>query len=92
MDDKGHKDSPKDAPYRAVYDAKHSDNEHNLPGEPVRAEGEAPVKDKDVNLAFDNVGHVLNFYKEHLKWKSIDNKNADIICSVHFGDHFENAC
>ncbi|KAM4063095.1 thermolysin metallopeptidase, alpha-helical domain-containing protein [Hirsutella rhossiliensis] len=86
-----HKDRPKDAPYRAVYDAKMTRDEDDLPGELVRAEGEAKVKDKDVNLAYENVGHVLDFYKKHFKWNSIDNKNADIISSVHFGRHFENA-
>ncbi|KND88121.1 Extracellular metalloprotease [Tolypocladium ophioglossoides CBS 100239] len=86
------KDSPKDAPYRAVYDAKKSQDENELPGELIRAEGEAKVKDKDVNLAYDNVGHVLDFYKEQFNWKSIDNKNADVISSVHFGQNYENAC
>ncbi|KJZ74638.1 hypothetical protein HIM_05988 [Hirsutella minnesotensis 3608] len=86
-----HKDAPKDAPYRAVYDAKMTHDEEELPGELVRAEGEPKVKDKDVNLAYDNVGHVLDFYKKYFKWKSIDNKNADVISSVHFGRHYENA-
>ncbi|POR30913.1 Extracellular metalloprotease [Tolypocladium paradoxum] len=86
------KDGPKDAPYRAVYDAKKTEDEDELPGELIRAEGEAKVEDKDVNLAFDNVGHVLDFYKEHCNWKSIDNKNADVISSVHFGEKYENAC
>ncbi|ODA82276.1 hypothetical protein RJ55_00783 [Drechmeria coniospora] len=80
-----------DSPYRAVYDAKKSENEIDLPGELVRAEGEARVGDKDVNLAYDNVGHVLSFYKDILGWRSLDNKNADVISSVHFGDEYENA-
>ncbi|UNI18192.1 hypothetical protein JDV02_004475 [Purpureocillium takamizusanense] len=88
-DDK--KDEPKDAPYRAVYDAKHIEAEGDLPGELARAEGESKVKDKAVNEAYDNVGHVLDFYKDKFHWKSIDNKNADVISSVHFGRDYENA-
>lgn len=68
------------------------DNEGSLPGEIVRAEGEPKVKDKAVNEAFDNVGTVLEFYKEHFKWHSIDNKNTDVISTVHFGEAYENAC
>lgn len=82
----------KDAPYRAVYDAQNTSSESGLPGKLVRAEGEPAVKDKTVNEAFDNVGAVLEFYKEHFKWKSIDNRNADVISSVHFGEAYENAC
>lgn len=86
------KDNPKDAPYRAVYDAEKTQDEGELPGELKRAEGEAKVKDKDVNLAYDNVGHVLAFYLKYFNWKSIDNRNADVISSVHFGENYENAC
>lgn len=88
----GHKDSPKDTPYRAVYDAQHANSEGRLPGKLIRAEGQKAVKDKAVNEAFDNVGAVLKFYKEKFQWKSIDNKNADVISSVHFGEAYENAC
>lgn len=86
------KKEPKKVPYRAVYDAKRTRDEDKLPGEIARAEGEPEIKDKDVNLVFDNVGYVLDFYKKHFEWKSIDNKNADVISSVHFGHHFQNAC
>lgn len=84
--------SPKDAPYVAVYDMKQSDNEDQLPGFLVRAEGEGKVEDQAVNEAFDNVGTVLKFYKDLFNWNSIDNKNMDVISSVHFGQEFENAC
>lgn len=96
-DEKAPEEPSKEAPYRAVYNAKslstssNGDND-NLPGELERAEGEPVVEDKDVNQAFDNVGHVLDFYKQHCDWKSIDNKNANVISSVHFGNDYENAC
>lgn len=82
----------KDSTYRAVYDAGHKTSESDLPGKLMRAEGEKQVKDKAVNEAFDNVGAVLAFYKDKFKWNSIDNKNADVISSVHFGQKYENAC
>lgn len=86
------KKKPKDTVYRAVYDAHHITSETALPGKIVRAEGEKAVTDKAVNDAFDNVGHVLTFYKEKFQWNSIDNKNMDVISSVHFGQQYENAC
>lgn len=82
----------KEASYRSVHDSHNSESYRDLPGKNIRAEGESAVKDKDVNQAFDNVGHVLDFYKEYFKWDSIDGQNADIISSVHFGRHFQNAC
>ncbi|KAL6352781.1 hypothetical protein LRP88_13254 [Fusarium phalaenopsidis] len=85
------KDSPKDAPYRAIHDAQNSNDESDLPGKLVRSEGQAKTKDKAVNEAYDNVGIVLEFYKKYFKWLSIDNKNMDIISTVHFGKRYENA-
>ncbi|KAL7924160.1 metalloprotease [Trichoderma austrokoningii] len=82
---------PKKSPQRSVYDAGHVSSEAELPGKLVRAEGDKDAKDKTVNEAYDNVGTVLEFYKEKFNWKSIDNKNADIVSSVHFGEQYENA-
>ncbi|EFY91319.1 hypothetical protein J3458_000436 [Metarhizium acridum] len=85
------KKGPKDAPYRAVYDAEHTTNPEELPGELKRAEGQPKTNDKAVNEAYDNVGAVLDFYRKKFQWKSIDNKNCDVISSVHFGESYENA-
>ncbi|KAH7151806.1 hypothetical protein B0J13DRAFT_546884 [Dactylonectria estremocensis] len=84
-------DSKKDTPHRSIYDAKNSSNETELPGKLILSEGEDKVKDKAVNDAYDNVGTVLEFYKEHFKWNSIDNKNMDVKSTVHFGQNYENA-
>lgn len=83
---------PKESPHRSVYDAGHVSSETELPGKLVRTEGDKEAKDKAVNEAYDNVGTVLEFYKEKFKWNSIDNKNVDVISSVHFGEQYENAC
>ena len=77
---------------RFLHDAKHSFNEASLPGELVRTEDEPNVDDRAVNEAFNNVGTVLDFYKEHFKWNSIDNNGADVVSTVHFGKEYENAC
>ncbi|KAG5977235.1 hypothetical protein E4U55_006971 [Claviceps digitariae] len=82
---------PKDSPHRAVYDAQHTEDQYALPGELKRSEGEPKNKDKVVNEAYDNVGVVLEFYKEKFNWNSIDNKGSDVISSVHFGKNYENA-
>jgi Zn-dependent metalloprotease len=60
------KPSPKD-PYRAIHDIHESSNEAKLPGKLVRDNKKETdkSKDKSVNLAFDNVGIVLDFYKKH---------------------------
>lgn len=87
--DSGH---PKKSPHRIVYDAGHVSSEAELPGKLIRAEGDKEAKDKTANEAYDNVGTVLEFFKDIYDWKSIDDKNADIISSVHFGEEYENAC
>ncbi|TIC92867.1 Protease PrtS [Colletotrichum higginsianum] len=82
---------PEATTYRAIYDAKNSSNEHDLPGNVVRVEGQKAIDDKAANDAFDNVGDVLKMYKDKFDWVSIDNKNMNVVSSVHFGEQYENA-
>jgi Zn-dependent metalloprotease len=77
--------------YRAIYDANHTEDESDLPGRVTRVEGQKASADEDVNKAYDNVGHVLEFYSTIFNWKSIDDKNMHVISSVHFGQNYENA-
>ncbi|KAI0390224.1 metalloprotease [Xylariaceae sp. FL0594] len=77
--------------YRAIYDAHHDYNEEDLPGDVLRVEGQKPVNDKAANQAYDNTGNVLSFYLDIFGWKSIDNYNAKVVSSVHFGEEYENA-
>ncbi|KAH9907222.1 Metalloprotease [Xylariomycetidae sp. FL2044] len=84
-------DSKTEKTYRAVYDAKNTEDEANLPGTVLRVEGQKAVKDESANEAFDNAGKVLSFYKDIFNWQSIDNQNAHVISSVHFGKNYENA-
>ncbi|KAG5951000.1 hypothetical protein E4U53_004009 [Claviceps sorghi] len=85
------KKAPKDIPRRAIYDAQNTEDQSALPGELKRSEGEPKNKDKVVNEAYDNVGAVLEFYKDKFNWNSIDNKGSSVISSVHFGESYENA-
>ena len=66
--------------------------EFALPGSMVRAEGEPPTKDKAVNDAYNNVGYVLQMFKDFYNWNSLDNKNMHVLSTVHFGVKYENAC
>lgn len=77
--------------YRAVYDAKNTSDENQLPGEIARVEGNPAVKDNAVNEAYDNCGKVLKFYKDLFNWNSIDNNNMHVVSSVHFGEQYGNA-
>ncbi|KAI0016792.1 hypothetical protein F4780DRAFT_797414 [Xylariomycetidae sp. FL0641] len=85
------KKKKKEITYRAVYDMANDQNEANLPGKLVRAEGQKAGGDEAVNEAFDNAGRVLAFYKDIFDWTSIDDRNMDVVSSVHFGRGYENA-
>ncbi|KAL6857291.1 Metalloprotease [Trichoderma novae-zelandiae] len=85
------KEDSKVPTYSAVYNANNTWKTDKLPGGFERAQGEPPGKDPDVNKAYDNVGHVLNFYKQQFDWKSIDNEHAHVTSSVHFGVGYQNA-
>jgi hypothetical protein len=77
---------------RTVYDAHHTENESRLPGTLLRDEGQAAVHDESANQVYDNVGDVIQMYSKVFNWDSIDNKNAPLVSSVHFGNRYENAC
>ncbi|KXJ85472.1 metalloprotease [Microdochium bolleyi] len=76
---------------RAVYDMNHTADDTTLPGALLRDEGSSAVADKAANEVFDNVKVVLEMYEEKFQWNSLDNHDMRVICSVHFGDQYENA-
>lgn len=90
-----HKKHPKTAEpaaaQRTVYTANNSEVESDLPGKLLRKEGQAAVEDQAANEAYDNIGDVVKVYAEFFDWKSIDNKNAPLVSSVHFGQQYQNA-
>jgi len=62
-----------------------------LPGKPLRDEGDGPVSDAAANHAYDNTGITLDFYLQVLGRRSIDNRGMRVESSIHFGKNFGNA-
>lgn len=76
-------------PYqRTVFDA---DRSMALPGQPVRVEGDRPVKDRAANQAYDNTGLTLDFFRAVFGRHSIDNRGMPVHSAVHFGENYANA-
>jgi len=73
---------------RAVYDA---ENDTNLPGTPVRAEGEDPVQDEAVNQAYDGTGATWTMFSECFGRDSIDGQGLELLSSVHYDRGYANA-
>lgn len=73
---------------RRIFDARGS---QDLPGVPVRAEGEPAVKDAAVNEAFDGLGAIYDFFFEVYDRNSIDDEGLPLDASVHFGRRYDNA-
>ena len=93
----GADDASSEAFIRGVYDMQNRgdpDSEtglDDLPGEPVRLEGQPATQDKAVNEAYDNALIVLQFYEKNFNYKSLDGKNMPVISSVHFAQNMGNA-
>ncbi len=73
---------------RRVFDARGS---QELPGMPVRAEGEPPVKDAAVNEAFDGLGATYDFFFDIYERNSLDDEGVPLDATVHFGRRYDNA-
>ena len=50
------------------------------------SENDGPVADVAVNEAFDGAGATYDFYKEVFERDSVDDKGAELVSSVHYGD------
>jgi Zn-dependent metalloprotease len=73
---------------RTIYDAR---NGQQLPGAPVRAEGQGPTSDVTVNEAYDGLGDTWDFYSEIFDRNSIDDEGMRLDATVHFGVRYNNA-
>ena len=63
----------------------------DLPGKPVRHEGDKPVKDRAVNQVYDNTGIALDFFHQVFGRDSLDDRSMRVESAVHFGKDFANA-
>lgn len=57
----------------------------------VRGEGQPPTHDEDVNAAYDNAGHTLDYFKNVLGRNSVDDRGHDLRFYVNYGRHYGNA-
>lgn len=73
---------------RTVFDAQ---NTMNLPGNPVRLEGQAAGTDVAVNEAFDYLGVTYDFFWQVYQRNSVDAKGLPLNGSVHYGTDYQNA-
>jgi Zn-dependent metalloprotease len=73
---------------RSIYTANHSED---LPGELVRAEGQAASKDVTVNEAYDGLGATYDFYWDVYDRNSIDDEGLPLDATVHYGKDYDNA-
>jgi Zn-dependent metalloprotease len=73
---------------RLIHDAHHDDD---LPGEPVRGEGEPASDDVAVNEAYDGLGDTWRLYREVYGRNSIDDAGMTLSGTVHFSEQYDNA-
>jgi Zn-dependent metalloprotease len=73
---------------RAVFDARHTED---LPGTPVRAEGEAASGDPAVDEAYDGLGATHALFAQAFGRDSIDDAGLPLEATVHFGEAYDNA-
>jgi Zn-dependent metalloprotease len=73
---------------REIYTA---GNTQNLPGKPVRFEGEAAVGNVAANEAYDGLGATYDFYWRVLRRHSLDDRGLPLEATVNFGQRYDNA-
>lgn len=74
---------------RTVYDCNHKWEQRV--GAPVRAEGDGPTADGDVNDAYDHAGTVRDYFATVHGRASIDGMGLPLILNVHYGIKYLNA-
>ena len=82
---------------RTVYDGQsgsaNSANQqgNELPGKPVRNEGDPPTGDPAVNEAYDGAGATYDFYHDVFQRNSVDDKGLRLDSTVHYSVKYDNA-
>jgi hypothetical protein len=70
---------------RNVFNA---NNSTDLPGFPVRNEGQASVLDPAANEVYDNLGLVYRFFKDAFGRDSVDNNGKRLVATIHSGQNY----
>jgi Zn-dependent metalloprotease len=73
---------------RTIFDAQ---NKTDLPGNPVRREGEPDSKDPAVNEAYNGAGATYDLFAEIFERNSIDDRGMRLDSTVHYGQNYDNA-
>ena len=74
--------------HRSIYTAA---NTQELPGTPVRSEGQPAVADHSVNEAYAGLGDTFDFYLSAYQRNSIDDHGLPLVATVHFDKNYNNA-
>ncbi|WP_163507593.1 M4 family metallopeptidase [Fodinicola acaciae] len=73
---------------RRISDAQGSED---LPGTPIRAEGDPPATDETVNEAYDKLGAVFKYYLDVHSRNALDGAGGPLLATVHYGQKYDNA-
>ena len=68
-------------PEREIFDAQ---NGNELPGEPVRNEGDDPAGDAEADAAYDNFGAIYDYFAETFDRDSYDDEGAPLIATIRY--------
>lgn len=79
---------PPDRPRRTISDARHRTD---LPGRPVRHEGDEALADATVNLAYDGLGATFDLFLTAYGRHSIDDAGLPLDATVHYDRDYSNA-
>jgi Zn-dependent metalloprotease len=80
--------TPDTSSRRTVYDAQHG---FQLPGVPVRREGEPSGDDVSVNEGYDGLGATHRYFTKVHRRNSIDDRGLPLDATVHYRRSFNNA-
>ena len=73
---------------RGIFDARGTEE---LPGAPVRAEGDPATGDPAADEAYDGLGATHAFFADAFDRDSIDDAGLPLEATVHFGESYDNA-
>jgi Zn-dependent metalloprotease len=81
--------APGGKPQRVIYDARHREDVHAATV--LRLEGDAPVRDRSADQAYDGLGDAYRFFWDVLRRDSIDDAGMRLLGEVHFARDYDNA-